>query len=239
MRVALDMTPAVVGHTGVVRYAEMLWAAVDERADVELRGVSFGRTRRRRPSVRHVPVPLRIMHPLWRATGRPRVEQLVGPVDVVHSMDLLHPPTRAPLVVTLIDVLPATHPYFYSERVLRTHAAKLRAVRRAAVLLTISPAAADDVVDVLGVPPERVVVATLAGQPVTPVPSVPLVTPPYFLATGVITPRKGFEVLARAVAGLGLSSPPVIHVGPDGYRADEVRAAIAEADAHQRFQFLE
>ncbi|MGH9186926.1 MAG: glycosyltransferase family 4 protein [Acidimicrobiales bacterium] len=238
MRIALDMTPAVVGHTGVVRYAEMLWTALQDRPDIEVCGVSFGRAHRNLPSVRHIGVPLRILHPLWRLSGQPKVERLVGPIDLVHSMDLLPPPTLAPLVVSLIDVLPATHPQFYSDRARSTHAAKLRTVASAAVIVTCTQAGADDVARVVGIPADRVVVAPLAGRPGPVVAIRPPVDPPYLLAVGVLTPRKGFDVLARAVAGLGPSAAPVLHVGPDGYRADEVHAAISTADHDGRWHFL-
>ena len=238
LRIALDMTPAAVGHTGVVRYAEKIWETLGQDPRLELRGVSFGRTERRLPDVRHVPVPLRVLHPLWRLTGQPKVERFTGPVDVVHSTDLLPPPSRAALVVSIHDVLPATHPQFYSERARRTHEAKLAAVKRADVIVTLTQASADEIAVLLDMPADHLVVAGSGGIANTAEPLPASVASPFLLTVGVVTPRKAFEVLARAVAALGPDAPTVVHVGPDGFRAEEVRAAIDEVDVHRKWRFL-
>ena len=54
----------------------------------------------------------------------------------------------------------------------------------------------------------------------------PAFSEPYLLSVGGLTPRKGYDVLARAVAQLGNDCPAVTVVGPDWWRADEVRAEV-------------
>lgn len=226
VRVALDMSPVAVGLTGVVRYGAELWKALGQRHDVALSGFAAGRGRRL-ADVRRLALPLRVLHPLWHYVRWPSAERIVGPIDVVHSLDLVPPPTRAPLVISLQDVLPATHPELYSGRARRAHRVKLRELDRASIIVTSTEAAAYEVTSVTGVDRDRIVVARPGGRP--PVdPSVPSpVVQPFVLAVGALTPRKGFDVLAALALALGDEGPTIVIAGPDGYRAAEVRQLLA------------
>src|SRR5437660_2769012 len=146
VRVALDVTPAFSGLTGVARYTDGLWRHLARRADVEVRPLAVGRQLHHLatdPELRRVRAPLRLVQSSWRLLGRPRAETLVGNVDLVHSVDLLPPPTRRPLVVTVHDVLPAEHPEWYPPEIVRAHREVLEAARRAdAVVATCHATAA-------------------------------------------------------------------------------------------------
>ena len=243
MRVGLDLTPAAVGHTGVVRYALELHDRLIEHPDVDVAALSAGRGMRPVPG-RRLALPLRVLGPVWRRTGRPRVEDVVGPVDVVHSMDGIPWPSRAPLVVSLQDVLPATHPALYSDRARAEHDAKLEVLRRSTPVVVVSTGAvATEVMQILDLPPERIVVAppgpSLSVSAASLGPRAGEGGPPAeVLVVGVITPRKGLDLLAAAIARLGPSAPAVVVAGPDGYRAAEVRAEVARLDAHDRIRFV-
>jgi glycosyltransferase involved in cell wall biosynthesis len=174
---------------------------------------------------------------VWRRLRWPTVERITGAVDIVHSTDLVPPPTHANLVVSVHDVLPATHPHFYSSRAQREHRAKLREIHRAAIVVTCTAAAADEVANVTGVDRDRIVVAPLGGRPQRLLERPPAATP-FVLAVGVVTPRKGFEALARVVDAIGDHGPTVVIAGPDGYRADEVHAALGSAVARGRIRLV-
>ncbi|MGH9243231.1 MAG: glycosyltransferase family 4 protein [Acidimicrobiales bacterium] len=247
LRVALDLTPAAVGVSGVVRYAEGLWSGLLARDDVTVAGFALGRGRlpgwatSAQPPVRHLAVPVRVVHPAWRWVGHPRAERFVGDVDVVHSMDLVPPPAAAPVVVSVQDVLPATHPQFFSARARRAHAAKLATLGRAAVIVTSTAAAATDIEAVSGIPANRILIAPLGGLFAGPddegAGGIP-VPPPYVLAVGTLTPRKGFDVLARAMDRLGDSVPPLVIAGACGHDNHLVRAAMADLDRRDRVRWL-
>lgn len=236
-RVAFDLTPLRAGDTGVAHYARSLHdQLLADHDDIELRTFTIGRGQRPDLGVdRHVAVPLRVVHRAWATVRLPRAEHVVGPIDVVHATDMVPPPSRHPIVLTVHDVLPLRLPDRYGRRFVRTARAQLDAARhRADVVLSTCQATADDIA-ALGVPAHRITVAPLGHRPVPPVAPEPLVSPPYLLYVGAITPRKGLEWLIAAVAGLPPASPPLVVAGPDGWAADRVRSAAAGTD---RVRFL-
>ena len=145
-------------------------------------------------------------------------------------------PTRAPQVVTLHDVLPVSHPELYPAETIHRFRAELDGARRAEVVVTTCEATAEEIVRAVGIPRQRIVVAP--PGPVTAAATGSAIQPdePYLLAVGEVTPRKGLEVLASAAALLGARCPRVLIAGPDWWRSDEVREAIAEHDVHGRVQ---
>ena len=239
MRVGLDVTPAVTAKAGLARYAEQLWRALVRRDDVDVRAFALGRgpegdfglplTRRH--------VPLRALRPAWRMLGWPRAETFVGDVDVVHSVALTPIPTRKAQVVTIQDLLPITHSALYPPGAGEGQRAELEAARRAEVVVTTCEATAVEIVRVAGFPRERIMIARPGVLP--PHGDAPLpVEPPFILAVGQVTPRKGFDLIADAAALLGERCPPVVLAGPDWWRSEDIRRHIAEVDVHRRVRLL-
>lgn len=238
-----DATPAVTADTGLRRYTEELWKALAGREDVEVRAFALGRGRRPEPALplRRYPLPLRAVVPLWRATGRPRAERLAGPVDVVHNIALEPAPTRRPHVVTVHDTLPITRPELYPPGAGERQRVHLDHAAAADVIVTTCQATAREIVAVTGRPRDRIVVAPLGTMPLggkAPGPSALAPAEPYVLCVAAITPRKGLETLAQAVALLGGDSPVVLVAGPDWWEAEAVRARVREVDVHGRIRFL-
>lgn len=238
MRVALDVSPVVAGNTGSARFTQELWNELLRRPSIDLRPLAVGRGRDPALPVKRLHWPLRVAHATWKTVRWPSAESLVGEVDVVHSMDLTPPPTRSRLVVTVNDALSVTHPQFLPRRSIRLQHRQLAAARAADAVVAISQATADTLVQILGVAAERVVVAPLAPGVDPPRTADSRATDPYVLAVGSVTPRKGFETLARAAALVGSSFPMVLIAGPDGWNADVVRAAVDEIDTAGRVRFL-
>jgi glycosyltransferase involved in cell wall biosynthesis len=178
------------------------------------------------------------MHPVWRAFGRPRAERLVHGADLVHALGGLPPPTRKPLVLTIHDLLPLTDPQFFTPRIRAEAARVAAAAATATVVLTTCRATAREIARLTGLPDERIIVAGL-GPRETVAARVDAVPPrPYLLTVGAVTPRKGLDVLAEAVAALGPAAPAVLVAGPDGLYASRAHAAVAAHDTHHRFSFL-
>lgn len=238
MRVAFDATAVVAGDTGVARYTAMLLRELAEIDDVELVPFAIGRGLEPPRGIRHIGIPLRVVHRGWRHLRWPSAERLVGAVDVVHAPDMVPPPSRAPVVLTVHDVLPTRLPHLYSPRARRIAAASIAAARSAAVVICDCQSTARDTAEVIGRDVSEMVVAPPGPLDLdAALDPARIVKEPYVLAVGSITPRKAFDVAARAVSMLGPPAPLLVVAGPDGWRAEDTRRAAGEA-LGDRVRFL-
>ncbi|MBL7496854.1 glycosyltransferase family 4 protein [Frankia sp. CNm7] len=174
-------------------------------------------------------------------------------VDVVHAPTLLVPPRRrgVPLVVTIHDAVPWTHP-----RTLTPHGARwhqemgARAARTADAIVVPTEAVAADLRPFLRVPDGRMHVigegaadAVLRVGPDADDRARRLGLPPdgYLLTLATLEPRKGLEV---ALAALGMVTGPaarlpLLHVGQPGWGALDAAAEAAKLGvAAGRFRSL-
>ena len=233
--VAIDATPLIAGTTGVARYTRELIAALRDRG-VDLRPFALGRgdDRTLPTGTTRVRVPLRVLQRSWRLTRLPRAEHLVRGVDLVHTTDLVPPPTRRPLVITVHDVLAVTRPDLHPPRAVAQQRAQLAAIGRAAAVLAVSRATADDLVR-LGFPASRIEV-TGNGRARLPAPHAMNGVPEDFvLAVGALHRRKGLDVLLRALAEL----PDVAAVvaGPDAGEGPALARLAADTGVADRVHF--
>ena len=228
MRIGFDATPVVAGNTGVARYTSRLLDELMRRSDIDLAPFAIGRGQQAPAGVRHLRIPLRVVHALWPRLSWPSSESLVGPIDVLHALDMVPAPTRAAVVVTVHDVLPARLPHLYSRRARGIAAQNLAAARSASVVVADCASAAAEVADATGRPLDEIVVAP-PGPLLDAAPGVlPALPASYVLAVGAITPRKGLTHLAVALSRIN-GAPPLVVAGPDGWRADDVRREVRGA----------
>jgi glycosyltransferase involved in cell wall biosynthesis len=176
----------------------------------------------------------------WHLAGRPPLERLVPPADLVHALYPFAPvPTRAPLVATVHDLLPLQFPEWFG----RVNAAKFRRatdvmVRHATHVIADSALVAGQVHDTLGVEPDRITVVPLGVAPAFRSPPDADkrlatcgdfgVTPGrYFVAVGYVSVRKNLLTLVRALhtAGPHLRLPLVL-AGPAGRGAEAVQREV-------------
>jgi glycosyltransferase involved in cell wall biosynthesis len=241
VRVGFDVSALLSGDTGVARYVRELGAAI-ERADVDVVRFAIGRRRggdRLPRATRHLPVPLRVVHRSWTFAGAPSAERLAPRCDVVHTPDLVPPPTRQPLVLTVHDLVALEHAELHPPRSYLVQRHQLAAAAtRATVVIAVSQATAD-ALTVRGVDPDRIVVAP-NGVTALPRPR-PELAPPgrFLLAVGSLTPRKGLDTLLAAFARAHLPCDlRLVLAGPPGFRAETVTAAIARHDLEGRVDVL-
>jgi glycosyltransferase involved in cell wall biosynthesis len=160
-------------------------------------------------------------------------ERGLGPAprgtDLVHAPTLLMPPRVSPLVVTIHDAVPWTHPDTLTPRGVRWHRAMTEvAARRAAAVAVPTQAVADELLEVA--PRLRGIRLVVLGAGVSP----DLLTEPsqqafaaaqrryqlpdeFLLVVATLEPRKGLDVLLDALALLGPRAPVLAVVGRHGW----------------------
>jgi glycosyltransferase involved in cell wall biosynthesis len=216
IRVAVDVTPLALTRAGTARYVEGLLGELDLRDDVDVVRVGYGRRGRAATVVRDAG---------WYLARLPRDAARAG-AQVLHCTTFRAPlRSGVPAVVTVHDLALLRQPELFTPWV-RVYGSTLlrRVVRAAARVIAVSEFTAREVVDLCGVPEERVrVVPNGAGAPF--VADGPAVDGEYVLAVGTLEPRKNLPRLAEATRRLGVELRVVgargwggVEAGGDGVR---------------------
>lgn len=253
MRLAVDCTSLIGSRTGIGNVtAELLrrlprpdvdvsaFAVTRRGASALLDDLPSGITAHRRPMVAR---PLRF---LWRNTDHPAIERWTGNIDVVWGPNFVVPPARsAAEVVTVHDLTCIFFPEMCTKDTLQVPALLRRAIQRGAWIHAVSNSVANEVIDIFGANPERVMAIHNGG----PAPAAPhtiaelaargrgLVGAENYIAfVGTSEPRKDIPSLIRAFNSLGNEFPSLhlVIAGPDGWSADAVTAAINQSPLKKR-----
>ncbi len=236
MRVALTLTQSwhrVPGGTGVAGL--QLAAALGGRDDVDVVGVApWARrpvTQGFEPSVPmvHLGAPAPVLYDMWHYSPLGAPEGSIDELDLVHATTVMVPPTRStPLVVTVHDLYPVTHPEVLTKRGARLMRRGLTAARdRAAVVCCPSHHTALRCAewgfdaDRLRVVPWAVTADDASGA-VSKVAKNYRLDRPYLLWVGTVEPRKNLDGLLAAYRAAALADIDVVLVGPTGWGDVEV-----------------
>ena len=130
-----------------VAYA-VTWRGAGRLEDLLPQGV------RAAPRRRMAAFPLR---QAWMRSDHPRIERWTGPVDVVHGTNFVVPPTRGAAVVTIHDLTYLRFPEMCTSDVLQYVDLVPRALRRGAVVHTVSEFVREEVMQHYDLPADRVV----------------------------------------------------------------------------------
>ena len=177
---------------------------------------------------RRLPLPRRALVAAW--------ERGIGPapsgVDVLHAPTPLFPRRRQPLVVTIHDAVPWTHPETLTPRGVHWHKVMAeRAARYADAIVVPTRAVAAELAGRL---PERAeqrlhalgggVARVLLDEPAPELVDRVAERLPekYLLSLATLEPRKGLDVLVAALERLGAAAPPLVVVGQPGWGGVEV-----------------
>lgn len=181
--------------------------------------------------------------PTQRPVARILWEQLIQPlalrqakVDLLHAMAFVAPLTAPPpFVVTIYDLSFLRYPDAFRpfNRWYLTHFTA-RSVRRARAVITISESTRRDVIDLLGVPPERVhTIYCGADESFRPLPAAEVAAfksrqglpDTFVLYLGTLEPRKNVEGLIRAYARWRQrepQAPPLVVAGGKGWYYQQI-----------------
>jgi glycosyltransferase involved in cell wall biosynthesis len=158
----------------------------------------------------------------------PRLLQRVR-ADLVHTQYAVPLRCPCPAVVTVHDVSYARDPDLMSwkDRAVFRRVVP-RAVRKAARVLTVSERTKADIVELYGLPPERIVVTPNGVDPAF---SPGSGTHDYVLSVGAVQERKNQLAALRAAGAVGL---PLVVVGPakDASLTDELRRRGARLEGY-------
>lgn len=254
--VALDATPLIGAGTGVATFTRGALKALAAHHEVRVSGYAMSVRGREQlagvvppnVAIRRRPMPAGVLTRLWSSSDRPRGEWWTGRVDVVHGTNFVVPPMgNAAEVVTVYDLTSIRFPELCAPASLRYPELIRRAVRRGAWVHTLATAIAEEVVDLLAVPPDRVRVVSSGldalaveerGDP--DVGRAMAGADQYVLALGTIEPRKGLPNLVRAFDRLAVSRPDLhlVVVGPDGWGTQAFGAAVGMARHPARIRRL-
>ncbi len=220
MRVAWEVTPLSVPPTGIGRYIlGSLDAMAQVRPDWDVRAVAVAEQEgvdRIQASLAGMPsnVELRptVKSPAWLTRrlatdlGVRSLERLSGDVDAFIDSEWFRPRQRGGVRLAIVyDVIPLLFPEWVSPRTRKAHLRSLKQVSaRADRIISISEVTKRDLVEHLGIAPERISIAYpgVGEEYRHAVPSAPAVVGerPYIVVVGTTNARKNLLRMLEAYA---------------------------------------
>ncbi|MFM7061866.1 MAG: glycosyltransferase family 4 protein [Actinomycetes bacterium] len=252
LTVALDATPLLGPRTGIGEVVAGILSPLAARPDLRIRAYALTLRGRRALAAELPPgvepatraVPARWVRRRWHRADRPRIERWAGGVDVVHATNYVAPPADAPVLVSVYDLTVVRFPELCAPDTLEYPALLRRALARGATLHAPSTAIAEELVDALGAPSDRVVTVPLG------LPEVGGGAPRrghrlagadrYVLALGTIEPRKNLPALVAAFDAIADAHPEVhlVHAGGDGWDEGAFDLAVTRSSHRARIRRL-
>ena len=212
--------------TGVGRYVIELGAALEGLGvDVARYAVAAGGNAG--PGVARLRMPARVAQTMWRLAGRPKLDRLVGEVDLYHATNFVLPPLGDKAgVVTIHDLSFLQGDSFPGAERLKTLVPWT--AQRANRVLVPTNAIGNEVREWLKLPEEKVVVAHegvaphfFSAAPMADTFLEQLRIPGRFvLAVGTIAPRKNLPRLLEAWRRAALPDWSLVLAGPKGWGPD-------------------
>ena len=213
MRVGFDVSPRAQTKAGTARVVDGLLGALAGRPDLDVVPLGFGGGGRLTAAVRDA---------VWYPFG---VARAARGLDLLHCTTFRGPVSRGlgrsrvPVVVTVHDLALLRHPEAFRPWHRTTGQLALRsAVRAADAIVAVSEFTRDELVDLLGVPEERIRVVRNGVEPIFSAGG-PRAEGDYVLAVGTLEPRKN---LARVVEAARLAGVDLRVVGAAGWGGEDV-----------------
>jgi glycosyltransferase involved in cell wall biosynthesis len=206
LKVGFDTSPLVLSQAGTARYIEGLLGELGRDPELEVRRLGFRLGGR-------ATVPIRDVG--WYLGAVPL---LARGADVLHCPTFRAPVRSSlPLVVTFYDLAVLRHPQTFNAWTRSYSRALLPRVAKAATrLIAISEFTAQELVDVLRVPEEKIrVIPVATGAPFTP--DGAAAEGDYVLAVGTLEPRKNLRRLVEGFRRANLNGCELRVVGAKGW----------------------
>jgi glycosyltransferase involved in cell wall biosynthesis len=248
------------GH-GLARYSRELFAGLQNvDADIHIQPVASWSSKgeselaklRSETGLEILPWGRKLTPFCWAFLNGPPIERwLSTETDVVHSLALGYPvATRKPLVVTVHDLGPLTHPeYFKNTSPWIMRRSLNHTIKQAAAIVCVSQSTADELISLVGDSARKRIHVVHEG--VSPdffrpahaeclrgIHSLPVMGTPFILSTGKLSPRKNVLGLIRAMTRLADHIPHhLVLVGGDGWSVEETYDLLDESGLRDRVHF--
>lgn len=243
MRVAVTVEQSWhVVPGGIATSTVELLRALDKRGDLDLVGVS---ARHRDPPldafrppvpVRQLPLSRRVLYESWQWLRHPVVERATGPVDVVHDVGYVVPPSKAPLVATVHDLWFLSHPDHYTWHSVAVLKRGVELARRHARLVMCPSRASIEASHAAGIELERLRLVPwgVRARPVDRDEATRIVRGyglerSYVLFCGTIEQRKNLLRLLQAFEKLERTDLDLVLAGPQGWNPPDWNAKMETA----------
>lgn len=264
MRIAIDYTPAVRQTAGIGRLTRHLVCELVRLDDSHtyrllIAGaippeIACASNWPAHVGLHSTRISERLLTILWHRLRVPwPVERFVGPCDVFHSTDFVLPPvSRARTLLTVHDLTFLRYPECAHPK-LRVYLSEVvpRSLARADRVLADSYATKVDLVELLGVDPDRISVvyggieerfSPTADPGDGAIREQYGLDRPYMFSLGTIEPRKNYERLVsaydRLLAEAAGDLPQLAIAGGKGWLYEDVFAAVDRPHLHDRVRFL-
>lgn len=174
-------------------------------------------------AVAMLPLSRPLLYEAWNRLNWPRVESVVGEIDVAHATGLVPCATASPLVVTVHDLAFVHDPAKFSLQGIRVMTRSLETIkRRADLVICSSTATMQDCADA-GLDADRlrhvplgVDIVEVTADDVERVRRRYLLPDEFVLFLGTLEPRKNLARLAEAMTRSGMPGPLVV-AGAEGW----------------------
>lgn len=253
MRIGIEITPLTATPTGVGYYVRHLLAALLSQQDApEYVGFASGL---HPPALtdlslnyRRIPLPTRLLYKCWEHIGIPRVDSLLGGVDMYHAVNYVLPPvTKAKRILSIHDLCFLRHPKWASPKVVGPFQRTIRKhAHEADKVITCSESTKNEIVDLLELPKGRIQVIYDAAdnifQPVDPQLAQKQVTDaldiscPYMLFVGTREPRKNLNGLLKAFSKVSIPHHLVI-AGGSGWNSSDLQEQVTRLNLKGKVHF--
>ena len=269
VRVIVDATPVLPKPSGVGLYVLNLLAALRSLSTAEnlelgvayqpslknwLRGnLSLPELLTDYDDVTVLPLPVRLLNLMANVPNNPvlgRLEYRFGQPDIYHGTNYAVYPCRHSLgVMTIYDLSFMRYPEYVTS-VVRTYSQRVQqCLGWTNLVVTISESSKRDIVELLGVPPERVWVTPLASRYASDtqggnreMQAVDLGDRPFILFVSTLEPRKNVVRLIQAFDQLKTDrriDHQLVLVGQKGWQFEPIFEAIASSPWQHHIRHLD
>ncbi|MFA7693132.1 MAG: glycosyltransferase family 1 protein [Candidatus Hydrogenedentales bacterium] len=237
MKIGIDLTPFTKIPTGVGQYTRhLLRELVELKGEDTFSGLAASLRSLDKKAIpihySHIPIPSRLMYRIWARLKRPYGDTLLRGIDVFHGVNYVLPPLkRARGVLSIHDLGFLRKSEWFSPKIMKPFSRSIREdARRADRVIAVSKSTRDDIINYLGIPPEKIRVIYEAADPffkaVAKEEAAAIVhdslgiTSPYLLFLGTVEARKNVTGLLTAFSKADIPHTLVVAGGP-GWRSEE------------------